>query len=91
MNGTGNLSDDGLASAASLHDQASALCGKPRRRRPPARSPAAAEPRRRLWDVIEVTDEASRLAAARYRVRGIGLDYRPGAGKYEMKLRLGGV
>ncbi|XUX00249.1 MAG: hypothetical protein TUN42_10245 [Dehalogenimonas sp.] len=44
-----------------------------------------------LYDVVEVADEASGLSAARYRVTGIALDYRPMSGKYEMKLRLGGV
>ncbi|PPD58021.1 hypothetical protein [Dehalogenimonas etheniformans] len=41
-----------------------------------------------LYDVIEVTDEASGLSAARYRVTGIALDYRPMSGKYKMKLSL---
>jgi hypothetical protein len=44
-----------------------------------------------LYDVVEVTDEGAGLAAAKYRVTGIDLDYRPSEGKYEMKLKLGGV
>ncbi len=85
------LSDKSLASAASLHELADTLL------REESMSAAACEitvpPNlgQQLYDVVEVTDEGSGLAAARYRVRGIGLYYRPTPGKYEMKLRLGGV
>ncbi|WP_276310106.1 hypothetical protein [Dehalogenimonas alkenigignens] len=41
--------------------------------------------------MVEVTDEATGLSAARYRVMGIGLECRPNKGIYQMKLGLGGV
>jgi hypothetical protein len=86
-----NLYDGGLGSTASLHDRGATLL------REASAAAAACEitvpPNcgQQLYDVVEVTDEGLGLAAARYRVRGISLYYRPGAGKYEMKLRLGGV
>lgn len=44
-----------------------------------------------LYDVIEVTDARAGLAAAKRRVLGMTLVYRPQRGEYLMRLELGGV
>jgi hypothetical protein len=85
------LSDRNLASAASLHELADTLLRGESMSAVDCEITIPPNLGQQLYDVVEVTDEASGLAAARYRVKGIGLDYRPNAGKYEMKLRLGGV
>jgi hypothetical protein len=44
-----------------------------------------------LTDVIEVTDSRAGLAAAKKRITGITMDYRPQQGEYSQRLRLGAV
>jgi hypothetical protein len=44
-----------------------------------------------LFDVIEVTDARAGLAAAKRRVLGMTLVYRPQRGEYKQRLELGGV
>ncbi len=85
-----HASDGGLSSITSLRDLADTLLRE-------AQMPAAAceitvpvNCGQQLYDAVEVTDEDGGIAKA-YRVAGIAIDYRPNKGKYEMKLRLGGV
>ena len=44
-----------------------------------------------LYDVVEITDPACGLSAARRRVVGLALLYEPGRGLYQQRLRLSGV
>ncbi|MEE9201625.1 MAG: hypothetical protein V3U31_00330 [Dehalococcoidia bacterium] len=44
-----------------------------------------------MYDVVEITDPACGLSAARRRVMGLALLYEPGRGLYQHRLRLSGV
>ena len=86
-----NLHDGNLDSTASLHDLAATLLREASMSAADCEITVPSNCGQQLYDVVEVTDEGSGLAAAKYRVTGIGLDYRPSQGKYEMKLKLGGI
>ncbi len=44
-----------------------------------------------VYDVIDITDTGAGLTAAKRRVLGITLSYRPQRGEYLQRLELGGV
>ena len=44
-----------------------------------------------LYDVVDITDSRAGLDAARRRVVGLTLVYRPKSGEYQQRLLLGGV
>jgi len=44
-----------------------------------------------LYDVVDITDSRSGLSAAKRRVIGLTLVYRPRRGEYQQRLLLGGV
>jgi hypothetical protein len=44
-----------------------------------------------LYDVVDITDSRAGLSAARRRVVGLTLAYRPRRGEYQQRLILGGV
>lgn len=83
--------DRGLVTAPSLHDWADALLREAAAAASGCEITVPPNCGQRLYDVVEVTDEATGLSAARYRVNAIELDYQPMSSKYEMKLSLGGI
>ncbi|MEL7562533.1 hypothetical protein [Dehalogenimonas sp. 4OHTPN] len=83
--------DRGLVTAPSLHDWADALLREASAAASGCEITVPPNCGQQLYDVVEVTDEATGLSAARYRVVAIELDYQAMSGKYEMKLKLSGV
>lgn len=83
--------DRGLSTAPSLHNWADTLLREAASAASGCEIVVPPNCGQQLYDVVEVTDEATGLSAARYRVMGIGLECRPNKGIYQMKLGLGGV
>ena len=83
--------EGGFNSTASLHNLAAALLREYSMSSATCEITVPPNLGQQLHDVVEITDEGAGLTAARFRVTGIGLDYHPSQGKYDMKLKLGGI
>jgi hypothetical protein len=85
------VADKNLGTVAAAHDRAQAIL---REMEIMAEAGAITVPvncGQQLYDVIDITDAPAGLDAAKKRVRGLLLSYRPGKGEYSLRIVLGGV